>query len=49
MNTLPITQPTFHDTNANPAATYRYSVTAIDTAGNQSPDSLATVSPPATP
>jgi hypothetical protein len=37
MNTLPIPQPAFHDPTANPATTYRYSVTAIDTHGNQSP------------
>jgi hypothetical protein len=41
LNSSPIPQPSFHDTTANSASTYRYSVTAIDAKGNQS--SAATV------
>jgi hypothetical protein len=47
MNTLPISQPAFHDPTANPATTYRYSVTAIDTQGNQSPAMTVVVPPSA--
>jgi len=36
LNTAPIPTPAFHDTTANPATRYRYSVTAIDTKGNES-------------
>jgi hypothetical protein len=43
INTLPIQQPAFHDPTANPATTYRYSVTAIDTKGNQSPPTTGVV------
>ena len=37
LNTSPIPMPSFHDTTANPAKRYRYSVSAIDAKGNQSP------------
>lgn len=36
LNTAPLSRPAFHDTTANPATRYRYSVTAIDTKGNES-------------
>lgn len=45
MNTLPVPQPSFHDATADPAATYRYSVTAVDTKGNESPAATATLTP----
>jgi hypothetical protein len=37
LNTAPIPLPSFHDTTANPTVRYRYSVTAIDAKGNESP------------
>jgi hypothetical protein len=37
LNTAPIPSPGFHDISASAAASYRYSVTAIDTKGNESP------------
>ena len=37
LNTAPIPVPSFHDTTANPTPRYRYSVTAIDAKGNESP------------
>jgi hypothetical protein len=45
MNSLPIAQPAFHDPTADPATTYRYSVTAIDTKGNESPATTVTLKP----
>lgn len=36
LNTAPLPTPAFHDTTANSATRYRYSVTAIDTKGNES-------------
>jgi fibronectin type 3 domain-containing protein len=45
LNTLPIPQPAFHDTTADPAAIYRYSVTAVDAKGNESPSATATLTP----
>jgi hypothetical protein len=37
LNTTPVAVPAFHDTTANPATAYRYSVTAVDIKGNESP------------
>jgi hypothetical protein len=45
LNTSPIPQPAFHDTTASPSTSYRYSVTAIDTKGNESPAATALVQP----
>ena len=44
LNTLPIPQPAFHDPTANPALIYRYSVTAVDEQGNESPSATAILS-----
>lgn len=49
LNTTPIPQPSFHDATANPAATYRYRVTAIDAKGNQSSATILVVPPSAKP
>jgi hypothetical protein len=49
LNTTPILQPAFHDATADPSATYRYSVTAIDAKGNQSPSTTVVLQPSATP
>jgi hypothetical protein len=49
LNTSPILQPSFHDTTANPAASYRYAVTAVDVKGNESSAFTITLSPPSTP
>ncbi len=49
LNTLPILQPSFHDATANPAESYRYSVTAVDAKGNESPAFTITLTPPSTP
>ena len=49
LNASPILQPAFHDTTANPSAAYRYSVTAIDAKGNQSPATSVVLQPSATP
>jgi hypothetical protein len=45
LNTTPIPQPSFHDTTANPATLYRYSVTAVDTKGNESPSTTVLLQP----
>jgi len=45
LNTAPIPQPAFHDTTANPSTLYRYSVTAVDTKGNESPATTALLQP----
>jgi hypothetical protein len=45
LNTSPIPQPAFHDTTANPANLYRYSVTAVDAKGNESPSTTALLQP----
>lgn len=37
LNTRPIPLPSYHDTTANSTTRYRYSVTAIDAKGNESP------------
>jgi hypothetical protein len=49
LNTSPVLQPAFHDATANPSAAYRYSVTAIDAKGNQSPAAAVVLQPSATP
>jgi hypothetical protein len=48
LNSSPIPQPAFHDATANPAASYRYSVTAVDTKGNESPALTVSFTPPPT-
>jgi hypothetical protein len=45
LNTSPIPQPAFHDTTANPTTLYRYTVTAVDAKGNESPSATALVQP----
>jgi hypothetical protein len=45
LNPSPILQPAFHDATANPNTLYRYSVTAIDAKGNESPAATALVQP----
>jgi hypothetical protein len=45
LNTSPILQPAFHDTTAHPATLYRYSVTAVDARGNESPATAALLQP----
>ncbi len=47
LNTAPIPAPAFHDTTANPATRYRYSVTAVDTKGNESRAVTALLEPSA--
>jgi hypothetical protein len=49
LNTSPILQPAFHDATANPSAAYRYTVTAVDAKGNQSPATAVVLQPSATP
>ena len=49
LNSSPLPQPAFHDVTAHPAASYRYSVTAVDTHGNESPPCTITFTPPSTP
>ena len=49
LNPSPIPQPSFHDATANSASTYRYSVTAIDAKGNQSPATTVVLQPSLTP
>jgi len=48
LNTAPIPTPAFHDTTANPATRYRYSVTASDTKGNESGAVTVLLEPSAT-
>ena len=36
LNSTPVALPAFHDSTANPASAYRYSVTAVDDKGNES-------------
>jgi hypothetical protein len=45
LNPTPIPTPAFHDTAANPTISYRYSVTAVDTHGNQSPAATVILHP----
>lgn len=45
LNTSPVQLPAFHDTTANPATRYRYSVTAIDAKGNESPATTVLLEP----
>jgi hypothetical protein len=47
LNTAPILLPSFHDTTANSTTPYRYTVTAIDTQGNQSPAATVQLQPSA--
>jgi hypothetical protein len=49
LNASPVLQPAFHDTTGSPSAAYRYTVTAIDTKGNQSPAASVVLQPSATP
>jgi hypothetical protein len=49
LNTTPIPVPSFHDTTANPATRYRYSVTALDAKGNESPAATVLLEPSAAP
>lgn len=46
LNTAPIPSPAFHDTSASPTTSYRYTVTAIDTKGNESPATTVLLQPP---
>jgi hypothetical protein len=45
LNSTPIPEPSFHDTTANSATLYRYSVTAVDTRGNESPSTTVLLQP----
>lgn len=45
LNPTPLQLPAFHDTTADPTQRYRYSVTAIDTKGNESPASTILLEP----
>lgn len=49
LNTTPVAVPAFHDTTANPAIAYRYSVTAVDVKGNESPAATVLLQPSAQP
>jgi hypothetical protein len=49
LNTAPIPTPAFHDPTASPTTPYRYSVTAIDAKGNQSPATTTLIQPSTTP
>jgi hypothetical protein len=49
LNTAPIPQPAFHDATANPATLYRYTVTAIDTKGSESPATTVLLQPSTAP
>lgn len=43
LTATPVVTPSFHDTTADPAKSYRYEVTAVDAKGNTSPAATATV------
>ncbi|MFP5266244.1 MAG: hypothetical protein ACLGQU_02670 [Acidobacteriota bacterium] len=45
INTAPLPTPAFHDDDADPTATYRYAVTAIDIKGNESPSVTTLLEP----
>jgi hypothetical protein len=45
LNKTPIPTPAFHDTSADPTARYRYSVTAVDIKGNESPAATVILEP----
>lgn len=45
LNTSPVPLPAFHDPTANPATRYRYSVTALDAKGNESPATTVLLEP----
>jgi hypothetical protein len=49
LNAAPIRTPAFHDTTANPATRYRYSVSAIDSKGNESLTATVLLEPSAAP
>jgi len=49
LNTAPAQVPAFRDETANPTERYRYSVTAIDSKGNESPATTAVLEPDAKP
>ncbi len=49
LNPQPLPSPAFHDAATQPGRTYRYSVTAIDTTGNESAPSAAVEETPDTP
>ncbi len=46
LNAAPIRTPAFHDTTADPATRYRYSVSAIDSKGNESSTATVLLEPP---
>ena len=45
LNPAPVPVPSFHDPSASPAARYRYSVTAVDGKGNESPAATVLLEP----
>jgi len=49
LNTAPVPQSAFHDASASPGTRYSYSVTAIDTEGNESRAVRTILEPPAQP
>ena len=49
LNAAPIRTPAFHDTTANPSTRYSYSVSAIDSKGNESPTATVLLEPSAAP
>lgn len=49
LNSTPTLEPAFHDPTANSSISYRYSVTAVDAKGNQSPATTVILSPTPTP
>jgi hypothetical protein len=49
LNPTPLALPSFHDTTANPTTHYRYSVTAIDIKGNESPAATILLDPSTAP
>lgn len=48
LNVNPVPSPAFHDTTANQAASYEYSVSAVDTNGNESSSASTLLTPVAT-
>ena len=49
LNAVPIRTPAFHDTTAKPSTRYRYSASAIDSKGNESPTATVLLEPSAAP
>jgi hypothetical protein len=45
LNPVPIPTPAFHDTSADPSARYRYTITSVDTNGNESPAATVLLEP----